>query len=372
MTMLASKLGIRLILRLGSKATKPASADVMSALQKVEVTNDMDREDGFRLVFAVCKDKRGEFGLVRSGAVDPDTRVVIGVLIGATLHPLVDGVIYHQQLEPAQDPGTFTLTVMGRSIQVMLDLEKKTPPPYANLATSAIVKNILSNYQTLGITDLTGVTTTSDAQSEKDLTRNGKGTDLAYIRELARQKGVIFYLEPKTLGTTAVYWGPASGSTAATLPALCVNLGSATNVTDLHFGQDALAPINVTGTTIDPSTKTSKTIPAPTPSPSDPKTQPISARRTELLRTAARLGLAEAQDAAAALVAKAPDPIKTTGTLDTVSYGDVLRARRMVTVRGAGCSYDGDYLIRQVTHEIEVGKYTQRFTLSRKGLQASP
>ena len=371
MTMLASKLGIRLILLLGQNAPKLASAEVMSALQKVEVTNDMDAEDGFRLVFALCKDKRGEFSLVRSGVVDPDIRVVIGVLIGATLHPLVDGVIYHQQLAPAQAPGTCTLTAMGRGIQVMLDLKKKTPPPHANLATSDIVKNILSNYQTLGIADLSGITPTSDAHSDKELVRNQQVSDLGYIRELAEQKGFIFYLEPKTLGTTAAYWGPASGSTAAKPSALCVNLGPATNVTDLHFSQDALAPINVTGTTIDPNTKTSKTIPAPLQSPGDPRTQPISARRTELLRTAARLGLADAQDAAAALMANAPDPLKTTGTLDTVIYGDVLRARRMVTVRGAGCRYDGDYLIRQVTHEIEVGKYTQQFTLSRKGLQVS-
>jgi hypothetical protein len=82
----------------------------------------------------------------------------------------------------------------------------------------------------------------------------------------------------------------------------------------------------------------------------------------------ARYGQAGAQDAAAAQAAAAPDPVRTTGTLDTVAYGDVLRARRRVSVRGGGQSYDGEYVVRQVTHAIEVGKYTQRFTLSRKGL----
>jgi len=56
-TILASKLGVRLQLLLGKSAPLPASAEVMAALQQVEVVNDIDGEDGFRLVFVLGKNK---------------------------------------------------------------------------------------------------------------------------------------------------------------------------------------------------------------------------------------------------------------------------------------------------------------------------
>jgi hypothetical protein len=69
--------------------------------------------------------------------------------------------------------------------------------------------------------------------------------------------------------------------------------------------------------------------------------------------------------------ANAPYPVTAEGMLDTTRYGDVLRARHIIKVHGAGRSYDGDYLIQRVTHEIEVGKYTQSFSLARMGLEAA-
>jgi len=55
------------------------------------------------------------------------------------------------------------------------------------------------------------------------------------------------------------------------------------------------------------------------------------------------------------------------GEVDAVRYGSILRARRLVGVRGVGFSYNGLYYVRRVTHNIEPGKYTQSFTLSREG-----
>src|SRR5439155_21832996 len=102
--MLANILGIRLILLLGKSVPLPAPSNVMSALTRVEVTNDADGSDGFQITFTLGKDKVGDYGLLASGALDPDTRVVLGVLLGATLEPLIDGVIYHHQVAPSNEP----------------------------------------------------------------------------------------------------------------------------------------------------------------------------------------------------------------------------------------------------------------------------
>ncbi len=60
--------------------------------------------------------------------------------------------------------------------------------------------------------------------------------------------------------------------------------------------------------------------------------------------------------------------ITATGTLDALSYGDILQARGLVGVRGAGYSYDGMYYVSKVVHKVEKGTYKQDFTLSREGI----
>jgi hypothetical protein len=60
--------------------------------------------------------------------------------------------------------------------------------------------------------------------------------------------------------------------------------------------------------------------------------------------------------------------VTATGELNTLVYGDVLRARGVVGVRGAGFSYSGLYYVKSVTHMIREGEYRQKFTLTRDGL----
>ena len=97
----------------------------MNALTRVRVVDDADGQDGFQITFTLGKDKLGDYGLLSGGALDPDKRVVIGVLLGADPEHLIDGVIYHHQIAPATEPGMSTLTVSGRDISVLLDLEEK-------------------------------------------------------------------------------------------------------------------------------------------------------------------------------------------------------------------------------------------------------
>ncbi len=60
--------------------------------------------------------------------------------------------------------------------------------------------------------------------------------------------------------------------------------------------------------------------------------------------------------------------ISGNGSLDVMHYGQILNARSLVGVRGAGTSYDGLYFADSVTHNIKKGEYKQNFTLSRDGL----
>ena len=66
--------------------------------------------------------------------------------------------------------------------------------------------------------------------------------------------------------------------------------------------------------------------------------------------------------------AQAADAVTATGSLDVLRYGQVLGARSLVGVRGAGTAFDGLWYVTSVTHELKRGEYKEQFTLSRNGL----
>jgi hypothetical protein len=61
------------------------------------------------------------------------------------------------------------------------------------------------------------------------------------------------------------------------------------------------------------------------------------------------------------------DVITADGELDAGRYGDLLQARGLVGLRGAGATNDGLYYVKRVTHNIGIGSYKQQFTLTREG-----
>lgn len=368
--MLTSLLGIRLVLQIGQTIPAPASYDVVTALTRVEVTNDADAGDGFQLTFAMGRDTLQDYSLLNSGVLDPFSRVVIGVLLGPSPEVLINGVITHHQFSPSNDPGKSTLTVTGKDVTAMLDL-KEVNNQYKNQSDSTIVNQILaqSQYAQYGLTPPFDVAPAKNTPQDTQRTSRQKETDLKFIQRMAKRNGFIFYIEPRTFGVDGAYWGPETRA-GIPQPPLSMNMGSTSNTPAIQFSHDALAPVNTEGKSLDPSTKQINPV-SPSSSirvPPLAKT-PTPARRTVLQRETANEDSGLASTSATATVANAPDSVKGDGEVETVRYGYVLRARKPVGVRGTGFSYDGDFYVRRVTHTITFApnQYTQRFTLSREG-----
>jgi hypothetical protein len=361
--MLTSLLGIRLIVLAGKSVPLPASYDIMSALTRVEVTNDAQSGDGFQMTFSVGKGAL-DYSLVQRGALDPFTRVIIGVLLGASPEVLIDGVITHQQVAPSPEPGMSTLTVTGKDISVMMDLEEKNEQ-YKNQPDFVIVTRLLAQYAQYGL--IPQLKPTADVPLELFRIPRQHETDLEFIRRLAQENGFVFYVEPLTFGANTAHWGPIVRG-GMLQPALTMNMGDWTNVKSLSFSQDALAPVTTKGEFVEPIKKTTLPIPQ-LPSLRLPPIVLSStpAKRVVLQRETANKNPAKAATATVATVTNAPDSVTGEGELDAVRYGSVLRARKLVGVRGVGFSYDGLYYVLRVTHSIQRGEYTQRFSISREG-----
>jgi hypothetical protein len=365
--MLAGILGVRLILWSGKNVPVPAPAGVLSALEKVEVTNDSENGDGFQMTFLVEKEKSLDFDLLNDGSVDPFNRVIIGVVLGVMPEVLIDGIITHHQLEPGTEEGTSRLIVTGKDVSVMLDLEEKNDK-YENQPDFLIVTRLIAGYMQYGL--VPAVTPTTDIPIMIQRIPRQHETDLAFIKRLAQRNGFVFYIEPLTFGVNTAYWGP-DNRIGIPQPALTANMGSWTNVTSISTSQDPLSPVGTKGTFVEPITKISIPIPS-LPSLRIPplSSSPTQARRIKLLRNSANQNPAQAAVNAVSTVTNAPESVNADGELETVRYGNVLRARKLVGVRGIGLSYDGNYYVRKVTHVIQMGKeasYTQRFKISKEG-----
>lgn len=362
--MLDGLLGARLLLLAGSTVPLPAGPEVMQALDEVEVTSDAEHGDGFQITFSLSKGRLGEYTLLRSAAVDLFNRVVIAVAFGAVPEVLIDGVITHHEVAPSNDPGQSTLRVKGKDVGVALDLVEKNEK-YPNQPDWLIATQLLAAYPQYGL--VPAVTPTTDVPIEIERVTRQHHTDLRFLQRLAERNGYVFYIEPATVGVNTAYWGPEN-RLGVPQRALTVDMGAATNVESLSFAADALAPVETESEAVEPITKTTIPIPSLPPLRTPPlSSSPLPARRTTLLRDTANENPARAATSAVAAATRAPDPVTGSGQLDNTRYAGVLRARRLVGVRGAGLSYDGFYYVRRVTHTLRPGQYTQSFTISREG-----
>ena len=362
-----TNLGLRLFLLIGNTVPLPASSDLMNALTNVEVTNDADQGDGFQLTFTMSKGKLLDYDILKNNSLQPFNRVIISVLIGVIPQILIDGIITHHQISEGTEPGSSKLTVTGKDLTIMLDLEEKNKQ-YKNMPDFLIVSEIIASYAQFGLIPIPSPTT--DIPIELQRIPRQQETDFKFIKRLAEKNGYIFYIEPVTFGVNNAYWGPEIRG-GIPQSALTKDMGSYTNLNSLNFSNDSLAPVGTSGTFLEPITKTSIPIPS-LPSLKIPplSSSPVEPKKKVLLRDTANQNPIQAAINLVASITRSPDPVTGTGEINTLKYGSVLRARKIVGVRGAGTSYDGFYYVKKVTHNISQGEYKQQFTISRDGTSA--
>jgi hypothetical protein len=361
--------GIRLQLLIGREVPLPAPFPIIDALRTVEVTNRHSDRDGFQIEFALGKDGFTDYSLLQTGVLDPPARVIIMVVVGATPQVLIDGIITDQQVSPTNRPAESRLRVTGLDISLRMDLEERSVT-YSNQSDSAIVTQLIGRYARYGL--VPRVTQTSDVRSDEQGSLTQQGTDFAYIQRLAKRNGFVFYLEPTAVpGVTNAYWG-SDRVPGAPQPALTLSMGGQSNVdTPLVMRFDALSPESPEVTVLEANTGVAVTLPVPSLG-----TVPMASRAAQpLRRTIARdaAHLSPARGALRALTASArgQDAVVVNGEVDAVRYGRVLRARRMVGVRGVGETFGGFYFVQEVTHRIRRGEYKQSFSLAREGKGAT-
>lgn len=360
--------GINLTLLVGPGVPIPAPSELIYALDAIQITSG-SQTSGFQLTFKIGKTSLLQT-LIPAGYFDPIvTRVIILVTLNGMPNVLMDGVVTRQELGPSNEVGKSTLTITGEDLSRMMDLIEMPFMRFPCMPIIARVYAILAKYAVLGIAPLAIPPIIPDFPDPLEEIPTQTGTDLAYIRQLASQSGYVFYVEPGPLpGSSIAYFGPDI-RIPVPQPALNVNMDTQTNVESLSFAFDGLAKKIVVVTIFDPVTGK---VPIPLPVPNiDPLRPPMGVKlppaKLEFAEGMGSLGLADALNRTIGIMFGANDSITAAGTLDVMRYGQALRSRMMVGVRGAGLAYDGLYYVNSVTHNLKRGEYKQNFSLSRDG-----
>lgn len=369
-----SPLGTLLTVLVGPTVPVPAPPVFMENLVQVEVSASGRGRSLFRLTFAAGRSGPADlvdYPLLSVPVLRPFARVVLVVTLSGVPAVLLDGVITHRELTPGAEPGSARLTVIGEDVSLMLDLEEKSAEHPAQ-DEAIIATKLIFSYPQYGLLPMVIPPPLIDPPIPIERTPVQQATDYGYLTRLADRFGYIFKLEPGPVPlVNTAYWGP-SPRIGPPQRALAVDLGTDTNVDQITFRHDALAPVQVAGTIQDRLTGAQLQVrsagvlrPPLAAMPDWQVNQPNV--RTERYRDSGvsiSQALARAQGAADA----ASDTLAATGTLDVLRYGGLLAPGRLVGLRGAGWQHSGLYYVHQVDHTIKRGSYTQSFTLTREGV----
>lgn len=360
--------GVQLKLLIGPVAVNPPPREVMEAFTGAQVTHASGQRSGFQVDFTYSSSSPIAQKLVPNGFFDPMNRVILVASLNGTEHVLSDGPIKRLDTTASNKPGENKLTITGEDITGYMDAIDWTGMPFPAMPAVARVALMIAKYAVFGVIPLTIPPIFSSIKLPTDKYAHQKGTDYAYINELAQLAGHEFYITPgPAVGTNTAYWGPQVRIGQAQ-PALTIDMNRASNVSTMNFSVDGNAAV----VPIAHAKIARVSVPIPLPNVSLLK-PPLTAR--PLVPTKTRWLETERNDEAEILSrllagAGLVDPVTASGSIDLSSYGQPLQARKLVGVRGAGRANDGIYYCRSVTHLLAPGKWSQNFQLARDGMVA--
>lgn len=368
--------GLQFTLLMGATVPRPVPIEISRAFVAAEVTQSDQGRSGFQLTFRAGRQDASDlrdYDLITEWLLKPFSRVILVAIINTKPEVVIDGVITHHQFMPSNQPGSSRLTVTGEDISVMMDLEEKIVA-YPAQAERGIAIKIIAGYAKYGFIPKAVRPKNDLPAPSTERIPVQHGTDLSHLQHLAERRGYVFYVEHGPApGSNTAYWGPPNRKDAPQ-PALSFDMGTNTNVEDIRFEYNALAASTTSGHLQDSQTARVSDISAlrSTRTPALVKRPALKAQsrvRQVLPVPIAGLNQAQARAIAQGMTDRASDQVVTAkGELRVTRYGQLLRARRLVGLRGCGDSYDGLYYVKKVSHFIRLGEYRQQFTLTREGL----
>jgi phage protein D len=351
-------------------AGSPASADLLNAIQLIEMEDHAELADMLRLrISCAVKPGGSAWTIVDDGLFDRLTNVKLAVTVGSgPAKPLFDGYVIENDIEFSNNPTGSAFTVVAMDPSILMHLEERVKS-WPNMAASDVASAIFSAAEH-GFTPV--VKSTGYTPHEDDHTLIQRGTDIQFLQQLADANGYECFIDLNdSTGAVEGHFHPPQTDEDPQVT-LSVNMGPATNVNQFRARFDMLGPTTAAAAVLDYEQKskepgqaasTSQTVLGSTEATA-------SQRPRKVLLSSLGMGQsAEVQRYAQAVVDRSSWAISAEGEAATAALGSILRAKQPVMVRGVGRQFSGRYYVYKVVHLITSdGTYVQRFTLRRNAL----
>ncbi len=364
--------GVHMTLLIGQGVPRPATTLVMEHFVSAEIAISDRERSGFELVFDAVRANNlaGVFPIMAERGLQAGARVVVMATIGVKPSVLIDGIVETAEFKPSEGEGPAKLHVRGKDLTFAMDREEREVAHPAQ-GPGEIAALVLLRYAQLGVIPLVIPPTTAERPNPVDRVPMQRGTDFAYLTELAEAHDSIFTLIPGPVPLSSVaYWGPLP-RVGVPQRAITTDMGPETNVAGLTFENTASEAATVSGQVQD--RQSGQSLPVQSVAPLRPPLAAMpalanpSVTRRNLFQTNGAPTGAQAMGEAQAQSDATTDTLKVTGDLDTGDYGAILSPRGLVGLRGAGLDHDGFYYVQSVVHKISSGAWLQSFTLNREG-----
>ena len=341
------------------------SDSLYKCTQQITVQEDLDVGSSFSINLVACRNDDGSWPYLEDENLQVWNRVTIYASFPEQTEVVIDGYIADVAVSTNPDAGNVTVDIQGVDASYHMNLEEKTKI-WIDKSFEDIAKEILESYDF----DTVIAEPSEDAAATPPHAVAQRGTDHAFLRELARRKGYEFFVH----GGTG-FFRPAKLD-GAPQKLVAVNFGDETNCTQFRVAADGTAPTAAAIMFLDPMTgkvmesrRDSSGLPPLGTDTLDTLRGAVGVPQT--LQIGRRLGCmdqARADDYATGLLRRNGWWVTANGTLNGLRYGRVLRSRKTVTIKGVGAKYNGVYYVRKVQHELTMRTYSMTFEAVRNAV----
>jgi phage protein D len=344
-----------------------ADADVMAAIQQIEVEDSTDMASMLRLRLGIgVKDDASGWTIIDDSIFSRLTNITLKVAVGSgPQEPLIDAYVMETNASFSDAPGLSILEVVAMDASVLMTLEDKARS-FPNMSDSDIANQIFGEY---GFT--AHVDSTQPTRQEDDVVTMQHGSDIGFLRMLAYRNGFECYVEMDAMLETNMGYFRAPQLQDDPQGVLSVSKGDQSNVNTLNVRYQMLRPrqAKVNNVSVDDeSTQSGDAQSLSLDLLGEDGVLSDERPRKALAAQVALVDSGELQTFAQAIVDGSAWAVIAEGDLNTTAYGGLLRAKRPVLLQGAGSTNSGTYYVEKVLHTITSNTYTQRFTLSRNAL----
>jgi phage protein D len=352
----------------------PADDDLYAAISSLEVEENADLPDAIQLDLPVNRTEEGDLTFVGDDRFGPFANVaVLAQTNGAGQQCIFDGYVLSQKLHLESGTTASTLQIWGQDASWLMNLEEKTRE-WVDVTDADVANEIFGDYGFDPAPDNSA--DDSPAHTEDGHSLMQRGTDIQFLRSLARRNGKLCRVActDQAGQRTGYFVKPdLSGDPAITLalndPERC-----AAETLDIEW--DVARPSQVKArqalfTDSDADGVGAETTDSGLDLLDRQGLSDFAARSMTVLLTAPVDDGGELMLRAQSLLREADWFVRCQGETDVARLDAILRVGTVVAIEGIGGLHSGKYFVWSVRHTLTAEAHRMRFVLVRNAVGPS-